>query len=233
MMFRSLSVLPALLTGLLVLTQGSLALTVDEDIGDPVQSSIGPGGGDVSGGSAGADDAPDGTGASVSTDPFAADYPVLLCLACRDPMSDSVDFGNFAWNAVWGPNRTPGLWDQFAPGAMLKVMNAQGQFVLVWFSDYIHMFGYPTNTMHINVRLPNGQVLTYAVIQVGIELPVGSVAADTTDPGAGGEGSDGEDDAYWNDGADYEYPEPDQPDGIVEILDPDDYGEYPDWFEEL
>lgn len=232
-MFRSLPSIPLLLIGLLALAQVSHALTVDEDISDPVQTSTGPGGGDDSGGSSGAGDAPDQTDVPGSTDPFATDYPALLCPACRDPMTNSGDFGNFAWNAVWGPNRTHGLWDQFAPGGMLKIMNSQGQFVLVWFSDYIHMFGSPTNTMHINVRLPNGQVLTYAVIQVGIALPVGSIDANATDPGAGGEEPGEEDGADWNDGADYEYSEPDQPEGIVEILDPDDYGEYPDWFEEL
>jgi len=177
------------------------------------------------------DDAPD-----YSSDPFDATYPTLSCAACRDPMFYSVDFGNFAWNAVWGPERTIGVWDENAPGGMLRITNPQGQSVLVWFSDYIHMFGYPTNTMHINVRLPNGQVLTYAVLRVGTVLPVGETDYATPgDAGDGNEGADGEDDPDWHDDADdpHEYDEPDYPSGSVEILDPDDYGEYPDWFEEL
>jgi len=234
-MRRSALIVAGLLVGLLGVARPGAALVVDEFVDEPQPAAQpdGSSGGTSTAGDAG--DTPDLGDPVLSYDPFDGKYPALVCMECRDPISNNVDFGNFAWNAVWGPNRTIGLWDDYAIGGMLKVVNSQGQYVLVWFSDYLHMFGYPTNTMLINVRIPNGQVLIYAVLQVGAELPVGEQAGDPWEPEPGDGGADGEDDPDTGDDSDYGYepPETDPPRGTVEILDPDDNGEYPDWFEEL
>ncbi|MDH4107443.1 MAG: hypothetical protein OEW35_03940 [Gammaproteobacteria bacterium] len=230
-MHKSLLIPVSLFTVLLLASRPGPALTLEEfeEERDPIATQSGGGAGE-SDPAAESETVPEDL---VSDDPFSRNYPTLDCAACRDPMTYSVDFGNAAWNAIWGPKGSLDLWHDLAPGGMLKVVNAEGQYALVWFSDYLHVLGTPTNTMLIKVRLPNGQVFEYSVLRIGIELLVGADGGDTAAPGPDSDGADGEDDPEWSDAADYEYEEPEPPRGTVEIVDPDDYGEYPDWMEEL
>jgi hypothetical protein len=83
--------------------------------------------------------------------------------------------------------------------------------------------------MDVLVRMTDGRVLRFTLLQDGPDIPIGW----PYEPPAGaGTGSEGDDD----------YEEPDEVDeveiyddcvGVVDIVDPDDEGEFPDWEEDV
>lgn len=166
-------------------------------------------------------------------------YPGYFCDDCRDPAEYPMDFAAFAYNGYWGDD--PWMLSSQL-GMPFRIYNAEMQWVAAWFEQVL--FGAPLSllpdTMDVLVRLETGQVLTFTVIQGGPDLPVGSQepypdARTTTgsctcaDGAAGGE-------------ADDDYVEPDEFElpwvqdevsGTVEIIDPEEDGEFPPWEEEL
>ena len=157
-------------------------------------------------------------------------YPGWLCVDCRDAGEHPGDFAAFAYNAYFGE-------DPWAFGSQLgipfRVYNLELQWVAIWFENVL--FDLPSllpNTMEIHVRLQTGEVVTFTVVQGGPDLPVGGddPVSDPGGCGCGGGGSEDDHDEFdeFEEPWDFESPEPD---GIVEIVDPNDDGEFPPWEE--
>ena len=114
------------------------------------------------------------------------------------------------------------------------------QWVVVWFTDF--MFETPTfmpETMNVRIRLPNGVIITIELLQNGPDLYVDPPPPPPTpvcDCGGGGAGEEGDDfDEADGEGEPDELPEWDDQDpvGIVDIVDPDEHGDFPDFEYEL
>lgn len=159
-------------------------------------------------------------------------YPGWVCPDCRDPVAYPLDFAAAAYNGFFGQ-------DPWMMGSRLgipfRIYNLQLEWVAVWFEDvYLDSFTFLPDTLEVRVRLTNGQILTFTLLQGGPDLPVGwqpgDAEADSAASGGGGSGGDGDDDVGIEDDAEPESPENV---GTVEIVDPDDDGEFPPWEEEL
>ena len=157
-------------------------------------------------------------------------YPGWLCQECRDPAEHPEDFAAFAYNAYFGE-------DAWAFGSDLgipfRVYNFKLQWVAIWFENFL--FDMPSllpNTMEIHLRLQTGEVVTFTVVQGGPDLPVGGVTTIAEPGGCSCGGGGGEED--YDELDDYEEPEDFEPpeyNGIVEIVDPNNDGEFPPWEE--
>lgn len=160
-------------------------------------------------------------------------HPGYACVACRDPEEFPVDFAAFAYNGYLGEN--PWMFESQL-GIPFRVYNLEMQWVVVWFEKLL--FDSPTllpDTVEVHLRLPTGEIIVVTVLQSGPDLQVGiSDAPADTEPvscscgGTGGGGDDGD----YADPDDYEPPEIEPMDGVVEILDPDENGDFPGWEEE-
>lgn len=161
------------------------------------------------------------------------------CIECRDPTEHPEDFAAFAYNAYFGS-------DPWASSSRLgmpfRVYNMHMQWVLIWFDNIL--FDLPSllpDTMDIRVRLPSGEVITITVIQGGPDLPVGppvvppNISPDgspcTCGGGGGGEADDS--DELPDDGDPGSEVDGPGRHGVVDILDPDEDGDFPDWENEL
>jgi len=158
-------------------------------------------------------------------------YPGYGCLDCRDPEAFPVDFAAFAYNGFWGEN--PWM-RETRLGIPFRIYNRELGWVVAWFEDvYLDSFTFLPDTMQIHVRLPSGQILTFTVLQGGPDMPVGDQDSDSgSDCGCGGgsSGGEGDDEPATDEGIEWEPPDYD---GSVEIVDPDEDGEFPPWEEEL
>lgn len=155
-------------------------------------------------------------------------YPGWLCEACRDPIEHPEDFAAFAYNAYWGEE----LWAFGSElGIPFRVYNLRLQWAVIWFEDFFFDgVSLLPNTMDIRVRLETGQIITITVIQGGPDLPVNP---DSTESAPGGCGCGGGDEEV-GDIEEYAEPETDLDlSGHVEIVDPDENGEFPEWEREL
>ena len=87
-------------------------------------------------------------------------------------------------------------------------------------------------TFDIRIRLESGQVITITVLENGPDMPIGE-----PNPGdsGGAEADDDEfvDDDYADDSDPFLWEPEDEPEGVVEIIDPDEDGYFEDWHEEL
>lgn len=157
-------------------------------------------------------------------------YPGILCHICRDPSEHPMDFVAVAYNSYFGEE--PWLLGSNL-GTPFRIYNLQLQWVVVWFEgiafDGISLL---PNTMTIHVRLQNGQIQTFSVIQGGPDLTVGdpNQALPTGSHRCTCGGEDDSDDAD----EDYVEPEEERSDeadrtGRVEIVDPDEDGGFPEW----
>jgi hypothetical protein len=162
-------------------------------------------------------------------------HPGWLCEACRDPLDHPGDFAAFAYNAYFGS-------DQWAfdseLGIPFRIYTLAGQWVAVWFENFLFdSISLLPNTLDVRIRLETGEVITITLVQGGPDLPVGDDAA-VTEPApcdCDGEESDEEEDEFEDDGPldeGFEWEDPD-PEGYVEIVDPDENGDFPDWDEEI
>ncbi|HSG59544.1 MAG TPA: hypothetical protein VLA06_08440 [Woeseiaceae bacterium] len=160
-------------------------------------------------------------------------YPGWLCTACRDPADYPADFAAFAYNAYWGSDN----WAFSSRlGIPFRVYNLEGQWVVVWFEDLF--FDLPSllpNTMEIRIRLETGEIITITVVQGGPDLPVGDdTAAEPAGCECDGEESEDAEDGIDDDFVDEYYGWDEwEPEGYVEIIDPDENGDFPEWIEEL
>lgn len=173
-------------------------------------------------------------GDTIDGDVFTDDgriYPGYGCLDCRDPEVFPVDFAAFAYNGFWG--EYPWM-RETRLGVPFRIYNRELGWVAVWFEDvYLDSFTFLPDTMQVHVRLPTGQILTFTVLQGGPDMPVGDPAPDAeSDCGCTGGGSagEGEDDPVVDESIEWEPPDYA---GSVEIVDPDEDGEFPPWESEL
>lgn len=156
-------------------------------------------------------------------------YPGVLCHICRDPNEHPMDFAAAAYNSYFGEE--PWLRDSQL-GIPFRIYNLELQWVVVWFEGIaFDGISFLPNTMTVHIRLQDGQILTFNVIQGGPDLPVGDPNPEPEDGGNscscdyGGDG-EGEDDYTEPDEG---LPEPPDPSGRVGIEDPDEDGDFPEW----
>ena len=173
-------------------------------------------------------------GPAIEGDVFGNDpgYPGFFCEDCRDPEKFPVDYAAFAYNGYWGDD--PWMFDARL-GIPFRIYNDRLDWVVVWFEySFLDSLAFLPDTLDIRIRLESGKILTVTVLQGGPDMPIGSSEpaplpeSCTCDGGDGGES----DDSY-TDPDDYEMPDIDPVIGTVEIVDPDGYGEFPTWEEEL
>lgn len=164
----------------------------------------------------------------------------LLCEECRDPIRYTDDWANFAFNQVYGDE----AWMDFDQADDFFIYNLRGDRVYVDI-DYVmegfNLIGqrlpiWPKNKLLIELALPNGDIVSYVRSIFMHPLPVpASDDSSEDDPGSNGGGGGGEADDDDRPDDDDGLPDPDiEHEGIVEIVDPDEVGEYPDteWCEE-
>jgi hypothetical protein len=171
---------------------------------------------------------------SVDYDVFEDDggvYPGWLCEACRDPADHAFDYAAYSYNAYWGED--PWAFESRL-GMPFRVYNRDGEWVVVWFEQFLlDSISLMPSTMDVLVRLPTGEIVTFVVLKNGPDMLVGEPDPVTEfDTGETSDGGGDDEEDYADDEESYEYEEPEL-NGIVEILDPDDDGEFPDWLEEL
>ena len=123
-------------------------------------------------------------------DPAIGSNPVYLCQACRDPFTNFVDYGNFAFNALWG--KSP--WIGTGPGrarntAPLRISNLKHEMLDVFVIPSFALVAFPADTFTIKIELPNGMVVEYEVLasRQGEDLPVGTSSGSGASSGGGGE----------------------------------------------
>ena len=163
-------------------------------------------------------------------------YPGWFCEVCRNPAEHPEDYAAFAYNAYFGE----AAWAFGAElGIPFRVYNHEAKWVVIWFDDFLwDGVSLLPNTMDIRIRLETGEIVTITVLQGGPDLPVGEETSGTTDPcscdGGGGESEGEEDNSEDADEAeeDYHWEEPEY-EGSVEIVDPDENGDFPEWDEEI
>jgi len=156
-------------------------------------------------------------------------YPGYLCEECRDPYEHPMDFVALAYNGYFGDD--PWMWESQL-GMPFRIYNLDMQWVVVWIEGiFFDSLTFLPDTLDIRVRLPNGQILTFQVLQDGPDLPIGdpnpeAEATDSCGSSGGGEGEDG----YGDPDAGLPEPEdPPEPTGVVSLVDPDEDGEFPEW----
>jgi hypothetical protein len=121
----------------------------------------------------------------------AAEPPEVLCSACRDVYEEPRDFGNHAFNLVFGDNPVFGL----AEGDKIRVWNDESQSALVDLNFVIESgglaidlvvvsftFAYPTGTIQIRVQDPRGHMTEYEVFAASSDLLVGAEGSTATEP---------------------------------------------------
>lgn len=163
-------------------------------------------------------------------------YPGWICEACRDPAEYPEDYAAFAYNAYFGE----AAWAFGAElGIPFRVYSREATWVVIWFEDFLwDGVSLLPNTMDVRIRLETGEIVTITVLQGGPDLPVGDETSGTTDPcscGSGGGASEDEEDhsEYADDAEeDFHWEEPEY-EGFVEIVDPDENGDFPEWEVEL
>jgi len=120
-----------------------------------------------------------------------ADPIELLCSDCRDVYDQPIDFGNFAFNQVFGD--TPFL--SFKEGDKVIVWNTDGQWALVnldfivsqtSLSFSLLFISYdlraPNGEIRIQVQDPRGTLTEYRVIASSPDLTVGEATPTVTPP---------------------------------------------------
>jgi len=118
-----------------------------------------------------------------------ADMRQIECGACRDVYLHPTDFGNFAFNLVFGDQ--PLL--TMADGSQVKIWNPAGQWAIVDLNFVLQEEGLsfsivfltinliaPTGTIQIQVQDPKGQMTEYEVFASSSDLIVGEGSAGTT-----------------------------------------------------
>ena len=144
----------------------------------------------------------------------------IICVACGDPYTDYVDYGNFAFNAMHGADPWVNVrGGATIPGYYINVVNLDGSVVRVHVSAFASI-GIPVawSTVEIRVVLPNGVIEEYDVpaSSAGSDLEVGGPRS--TSEGGGNNTIPVENDNYAGNDDDYGYY--------------DDYGDYWDGWED-
>ena len=160
----------------------------------------------------------------------------LLCEECRDPIRYPDDWANFAFNQVYGDE----AWMNFDQADDFFVHNLRGDRVYVdidYMMEGFNLIGqklpvWPKNKLFIELALPNGKIVTYVRSIFMHPLPV-PASNDTNDDARADDSDSGETDDDYNVDDDDGFPEPEiDRQGTVDIVDPDEDGEFPEWCEE-
>jgi hypothetical protein len=161
----------------------------------------------------------------------------ILCEECRDPDRYPDDWANFAFNQVYGDE----AWMDFDEADDFFIYNLRGDRVYVDI-DYImkgfNVFGqelplWPQNKLSIELALPNGKILKYIRSIFMHPMPVPAPGGPNDDSSESDDSSGGEADDDYGAAEDDGLPEPGIDNrGIVEIVDPDEDGYFPEWCEE-
>lgn len=167
-------------------------------------------------------------GHSIEGDVFAedgGDYPGWVCPDCRDPDEHPFDYVAVAYNGFWGSNpwmRTSQL------GVPFRIYNLELDWVVVWFEQvFSPNFTLLPDTMQVRLRLRTGEILTFTVLQGGPDLPEAD-SGPTAPTSGGSSGGESDEDVPDQDDAATDWEPPDYV-GTVEIVDPDEDGEFPEW----
>jgi len=157
------------------------------------------------------------------------------CERCRDPYEHPDDYVNFAYDQIYGDDS----WMDFDQADDFYITNPDGYVVYVDVDFVMHGLDFlgtslplwPTNFLQIAVALPNGNIYTTQRSVFHRTLPVPT--SQDPSPGEGGEGGDEGVDDLEDDDEEWEPPEIER-NGIVEIEDPDENGDfmYTEWCEE-
>ena len=128
-----------------------------------------------------------------------ADMRQIECGACRDVYQHPTDFGNFAFNLVFGDQ--PLL--TMADGSQVKIWNPAGQWAIVDLNFVLQYEGLsfsivfltinliaPTGTIQIQVQDPKGQMTEYEVFASSSDLIVGEGSLEATTETASPESED-------------------------------------------
>ena len=87
---------------------------------------------------------------------MAADLTHVSCMQCRDVYQHPEDYGNFAYNSVFGDDATVSI----ADGDIMKVEGPNGQWAVVDLNFVLEQTGLSLNITFLSyaVSLPNGQI---------------------------------------------------------------------------
>ncbi len=115
----------------------------------------------------------------------------LICADCRDPELHPMDFGNFAYNQVFGSQ----AWLSPSQGNRIEVRNLQGQWAMVDLNFILQESGLtinmgflsfsvitPTGSIEIKVQNASGVVITYEVFTGTPDLQVGVLTNEPPTP---------------------------------------------------
>ena len=172
-----------------------------------------------------------------------ANSQVVPCDACRDPVEHPEDYVNHALNQIYGPDAwmTVEEADDFyieSPEALLVYVDVDFLFL------GIDLLGldlplWPTNMLQFTLGLPNGEIYVAARSIFQAPLPVPANAYNEPpepDEESSGDGADGGNDGVDEESGDEERDDDEWPEvertGRVEIVDPDEDGNVPEWCEE-
>lgn len=157
------------------------------------------------------------------------------CERCRDPYEHPDDYINYAYDQIYGDDS----WMDFDQADDFYITNPDG-FVVYVDVDFImqglEFFGFtvpmwPTNQIQISLALPNGSIYTTrrSVFHQTLPVPTSQDPAPGGSTGGGEDGNEGVDDPE-DEVDEWEPPEIER-EGTVEIVDPDENGDFtdPEW----
>ena len=158
------------------------------------------------------------------------------CERCRDPYEHPDDYVNYAYDQIYGDDG----WMDFDQADDFYISNPDGFVVYVDVDFVMHGLDFlgtslplwPTYFLQIAVALPNGNIYTTqrSVFHRTLPVPTSQDPAPASPTGGGDGGDEGVDDPE-DDDEEWEPPEIER-NGNVEIEDPDEDGEFPEWCEE-
>ena len=155
--------------------------------------------------------------------------PGILCDDCRDPYEYPMDYVAFGFNAFFGDD--PWL---FGPnvGWPFRVYNLEREWVNIWFEDVFNFTpSLLPELLTVMIRFENGRVVPYSVLRDEPSLPVGEQESESGSAACGCAGGDDGDGEYTEPEEEWELEEPERT-GSVEIVDPDEDGDFPPFWEE-
>jgi hypothetical protein len=157
--------------------------------------------------------------------------PGLLCEDCRDPYDYPMDYVAFGYNAFFGED--PWLFGSEVNWPF-RVYNLEREWVNIWFDDVFHFWpSLLPEVLTVMIRFENGRIFRFYVLRDEPSLPVGEQQPEpeSESTACGCAGGDDDDDEYTEPEEELEFEERERT-GSVEIVDPDEDGDFPPFWEE-
>jgi hypothetical protein len=158
----------------------------------------------------------------------------VTCSECRDPKTNWLDYGNFAYNQVFGAKATLGL----SEGSKMTVVNPQERWALVDLDFVLESSGLTAMLGFLSLEIPSvpeavqitvytdtGEVFSSKAIPNGLSLIVGEPVADTGTSSSGSSTSGGSSLGYTTVPSTFRYHFNDGSSGTVSICNPDVRGD--------